>query len=89
MGVNWIFTKLVLTGMILGILVLFAGATQMKYEVTICQGMVAVRQTQTAEIFFTATPAHALPPEDRSLLAKGILCKNEGELYQILENFCS
>ena len=89
MGMNWIFTKVILAGIILGILTLPAGAKGAKYEVGIREGLVVVRDLEEEQLFYTLTPAELLPPEDRALLEAGIFCENRRELSQVLENFCS
>ncbi len=86
---NWIFTKVVLTGMILGILVFGVCGSAITYEVGESEGYVAVRQKSGETILRTDTRISTLPPSDQALLRKGIACEDEKAVTAALENFCS
>ena len=86
---NWIFSRLALAGMIFKILAFGVLGAGVKYEVIDFFGYVAVRQTDSGEIYRTDTRISALPPSDLELLREGIPCEDKEAVAAVLENFCS
>lgn len=89
MGMDWIFSRLILTALILGLLCSAAAGAGTEYRVFSRSGYVAVCRRDTGEVALTDSRISMLPYSDRQLLHRGIFCGDTESLLLLLENFCS